>query len=253
MLPLRALIREPIVRARWIQRLARLAELAHKGEDQIQRRLEEFLRRRRPRSQGAAPAPVAPAAAAHSGDAREEFCLALLLRYRELREDGLALSPELFWHTENRQVLEAWQSASGGQETEELAQVMPEELEGHLQRVSSVDLPPFEPAEAKAALRDCVGRLKQRELEAIKQASSAALAAREAEDRTTEEELAAAAAAWQAGAVPSDATAESASGGSPVAALLRDTEIGLRLHQDSKMEQDEEDQRYTGAEKVENG
>jgi hypothetical protein len=40
---------------------------------------------------------------------------------------------------------------------------------------------------------------------------------------------------------------------SPVAALLRDTEIGLRLHQDIKMEQDEEDQRYMGAEKVENG
>jgi hypothetical protein len=151
-------------------------------------------------------------------------------------------------------VLEAWQSASGGEETEELAQVVPEELEGHLQRVSSVDLPPFEPADAKAALRDCVGRLKQRELEAIKQASSAALAAREAEDRTTEEELAAAAAAWQAGAVPSDATEEEAvEDMSPVAALLRDTEIGLRLHQDSKMEQDEEDQRYTGAEKVENG
>jgi hypothetical protein len=40
---------------------------------------------------------------------------------------------------------------------------------------------------------------------------------------------------------------------SPVVALLRDTEIGLRLHQDSKMEEDEEDQRYIGAEKVDNG
>jgi hypothetical protein len=195
----------------------------------------------------AAPEPPTAVAGAHPGDAREEFCLALLLRYPELREDGLAFSPELFWHIENRQVLEAWQ---GCQDTDEVAQVVPEELEGHLQRVSSIDLPPFGPQEAKAALRDCVGRLKQRELEAIKQASSAALAAREAEDRTTEEELAAAAAAWQAGSLPPEPTAEDMS---PVAALLRDTEIGLRLHQDIKMEQDEEDQRYMGAEKVENG
>jgi hypothetical protein len=95
-----------------------------------------------------------------------------------------------------------------------------------------------------------VGRLKQRELEAIKQASSAALAAREAEERTTEDELAAAAAAWQAGPLSPEPAAEDMS---PVAALLRDTEMGLRLHQDSKIELDEEDQRYIGAEKVENG
>jgi DNA primase len=247
LLPLVGLIGDRIVQAHYLQRVARLAQVR---EAELQSALGRLLRQSTKRRPAVTAAPVAPAAAAHSGDAREEFCLALLLRYPELREDGLALSPELFWHTENRQVLEAWQ---GCEETEELAQVVPEELEGHLQRVSSVDLPPFKPAEAKAALRDCVGRLKQRELEAIKQASSTALAAREAEDRTTEEELAAAAAAWQAGSVPSDVPAESASGGSPVAALLRDTEMGLRLHQDSKMEQDEEDQRYTGAEKVENG
>ena len=238
-LPLVAALGDRIVQAHYLQRLARLAQV-REGE------LQQILVRQsgKRRSMGV-PQPPATAPTAHAGDAREEFCLALLLHHPELREDGLAVSPELLWHTENRQVLEAWQ---GCQEIEELAQVVPEELEGHLQRVSGIDLPPFEPQEARAALRDCVGRLKQRELEAIKQASSAALAAREAEDRTTEDELAAAAAAWQAG--PLAAEAEDMS---PVAALLRDTEIGLRLHQDSKVEPDEEDNRYIGAEKVENG
>jgi DNA primase len=242
LLPLVGLIGDRIVQAHYLQRLARLAQVR---EAELQQMLLRQSTKRRPVA--AAPAPPTAVAASHPGDAREEFCLALLLRYPELREDGLAFSPELFWHIENRQVLEAWQ---GCQDTDEVAQVVPEELEGHLQRVSSIDLPPFGPQEAKAALRDCVGRLKQRELEAVKQASSAALAAREAEDRTTEEELAAAAAAWQAGSVPAEEAAEHTS---PVAALLRDTEIGLRLHQDSKMERDEEDQRYMGAEKVENG
>ena len=242
LLPLVATIGDRIVRAHYLQRLGRLAQVR---EGELQQMLLRQSTKRRPVA--ATPEPPTVVATARAGDAREEFCLALLLRYLELREDGLALSPELFWHSENRQLLEAWQDC---EEVDDLAQVMPEELEGHLQRVRGIDVPPFEPQQARAALRDCVGRLKQRELEAIKQASSAALAAREAEDRTTEDELAVAAAAWQAGSLPSEETAEDVS---PVAALLRDTEIGLRLHQDSKMEPEEEDQRYIGAEKVENG
>jgi len=230
LLPLVAAIGDRIVQAHYVQRLARLAQMR---EGEIEQMLLRRAAKRRPGAGAQAP-PVAAGATAPCGDAREEFCLALLLRYPELREDGLALSPELFWHTENRQVLEAWQ---GCVDIEELAQVVPEELEGHLQRVSSVSVPPFEPQEARGALRDCVGRLKQRELEAIKQASTAALAAREAEGGPTEEELAAAADAWRAGSVPAEATAKDMS---PVAALLRDTEIGLRLHQDSKIEEGDE-------------
>ena len=240
LLPLVAALGDRIVQAHYVQRLARLAQVR-------EAELQQMLLRQSTKRRLAVAAP-APPTTAHAGDAREEFCLALLLRHPELREDGLALSLELLWHTENREVLEAWQSASGGEDVEELAQVVPEELVGHLQRVSGIDLPPFESQEARAALRDCIGRLKQRELEAIKQASSAALAAREAEDRTTEDELAAAAAAWQAGSSAAEAVEDM----SPVAALLRDTEIGLRLHQDSKMEPDEGDDRYIGAEKVEN-
>jgi len=246
LLPLVSTIGDRIVQAHYLQRLARLAQL-REGE------LQQMLLRRAAtrRSALTASEPPAAGAGARSADAREEFCLALLLRYPDLREDGLALSPELLWHIENRQLLGAWQSASGREDVEDLAQLLPEELEGHLQRLGSLDLPPFEPEEARAALRDCVGRLKQRELEAVKQASSAALAAREAEGRTTEEELAAAAAAWHESPVP----AEPEEGMSPVAALLRDTEIGLRLHQDSRMKPEEEDQRYVDvdAEKVDNG
>jgi len=241
LLPLVAALGDRIVQAHYLQRLARLGQV-REGE------LQQMLVRRpaKRRSVAVAPEPAAATPTAASGDTREEYCLGLLLRYPELREDGLALSPELFWHSENRQVLEAWQ---GCQDMEELAQAVPEELEGHVQRISGLDMPPFDPQGAKAVLRDCVGRLKQRELEAIKQASSAALAAREAEDRTTEDELAAAAAAWQAGSLAPEGAEEA----SPVTALLRDTEIGLRLHQDSRMEQDESDQRYIGAEKAENG
>ena len=243
LLPLVAALGDRIVQAHYVQRLARLGQVR---EAELQQMLLRQSTKRRP-TVGAAPEPPTAVAAGRPGDAREEFCLALLLRYGELRQDGLALSPELFWHTENRQLLEAWQGCPDG---DELIQVVPEELEGHLRQVGGLDLPPFEPQNARAALRDCVGRLKQRELEAIKQASSAALAAREVEARSTEEDLATAAEAWRAGSIAEEGSPEDMS---PVAALLRDTEIGLRLHQDSRVEPDEEDRRYSSEEKVENG
>jgi DNA primase len=229
LLPLVALIGDRVVQAHYLQRLARLAQVR---EAELQQMLVRQGAKRR--SAGAAPQPPAAGATAPSGAAREEFCLALLLRHPDLREDGLALTPELFWHSENRQVLEAWQGCA---DVEQMREAVAEELEAHLQRVSGLDLPPFDPQEAKAALRDCVGRLKQRELEARKLAVSAVVAAREDQGPLTEEELAAAAAAWQAGSVPQEEETEDMT---PVAVLLRDTEIGLRLHQDSKMEPDGE-------------
>jgi ATP-dependent exoDNAse (exonuclease V) beta subunit len=209
--------------------------------------LQQMLLRRtaKRRSPIAAPEPpTVEAPQALFGKKQEENCLALLLRYPELREDGLGLSPELFWHIENRQVLEAWQ---GCRDMDEVAQAVPEELEGHLQRLNEAFLPPLQ--EAKAKLREFVGFLKKRETEALTQASNAALAALEAERMLTEEELAAAVEALQTGTIPVGAGVDA----SRVSAILENTEMGLRLHQDSKMEPDEEDERYVDAEKVENG
>jgi hypothetical protein len=104
------------------------------------------------------------------------------------------------------------------------------------------------PEEARTKLREYIGALKQRELDAKKQAETAVLAALEEEGSLTEEHLAAAVEALRTGA-----PAPTAEDMSPVAALLRDTEIGLRLHQDSKMGEDEEGWRPIGEEKVENG
>jgi DNA primase len=226
LLPLVAAIGDRIVQAHYVQRLARLAQMR---EAELEQMLLRQSAKRRP-----APAPelsTVEAPPALFGKKQEENCLALFLRYPELREDGLALSPELFWHTENRQVLEAWQ---GCQDIDEVAQVVPEELDGHLQRLSEATLPPLQ--EAKIKLREFVGFLKKRETVALTQASNAALAALEGERMPTEEELAAAVEALQTGTIPVGAGVDT----SRVSAILRDTEIGLRLHQDSRPEESDE-------------
>ena len=110
-------------------------------------------------------------------------------------------------------------------------------------------LPPFPPEVALERLRGAIGSLKKREMIHEKELKGAAVADREDERRLTEDELAVAVEASRTGVIP----AESGVDPSRVSAILDDMKIGLRLHQERKMEQDEEDQRYIGAEKVENG
>jgi len=245
LLPLLATIGDRIVQAHYLQRLARLAQIKETALDQmLVRRGRKQGRGRETTARGEAVAGARPLR-----DMREEYCLALLLRYPELRADGLALSPDIFWYSENRQLLQTWQRCP---DVQEMRQATAVELEEHLQRIAAMNVPPFDEQKAKAALCDCLRRLGQRDLEAIKQASSAALAAREAESGPTGvDELAAAAEAWR-----SRSPAEEIGSGevAQTATLLgRDTEIGIRLHQSSKIEIDDEELAGNGPQVKVNG
>jgi DNA primase len=235
LLPLLAAIGDKIVQAHYLQRLARLAQVRESALHQM------LLRQGRKQGRGReAIAQGEAVATAPSGSKQEEFCLALLLRYPELRPDGLALSSDLFWHSENRQLLQAWQRCA---DAEEMRQAIAEELEDHLQRLSNVTLPP--PQEAKAKLREYMEYLKKREL----QTTMSALAARQAEAGPIgEEELA---------ALCSGSPPEQIGPGevSERAALLRESkEISIRLHRSSKIEMgDEEGLAASGPEVEVNG
>jgi DNA primase len=225
LLPLLAAIGDRIVQAHYLQRLARLAQVRESALHQM------LLRqgRKRGRSREAA-AQEDAVAAAPSGSKQEEFCLALLLRYPELRQDGLDLSPDLFWYSENRELLQAWQRCP---DLEEMRQAIAPELEEHLQRLSKASLPP--PQEAKAKLQEYVEYLKKRELKAVAQANIAALADREAEGGPISvEELAAAAQASRSGSPPEEIGSAEVS--QTAALLLEGMEIGIRLHRSSRIE-----------------
>jgi DNA primase len=228
LLPLVAAIGDRIVQANYLQRLARLAQVR---EEVLHQMLRREGGKRGPRREAAVPG-EAVAGLRPLRDVREEYCLALLLRYPELRADGLALSPDLFWQSENRQLLQAWQQCP---DVEEMRQVVAAELEEHIQRIAAMNVPPFDERGAKAALCDCLRRLEQRDLEAMKQASSAALAAREAEGGPAGvDELAAAAEAWRSGS-PAEEN-EPGEAAQTAALLRRDTEMGIQLHRGSKIE-----------------
>ena len=233
LLPLLRAIGDRIVQAHYLQRLARLAQVRESDLHQmLLRQGRKQGRRAEAAAQGEAMAAVRPLR-----DAREEYLLALLLHHPELQADGLALSPDLLWYSENRQLLQAWQRSP---DLEEMRQAVAAELQEHLQRIAAMNVPPFDQQGAKDALYDCLRRLEQRDLEAIAQANSAALAAREAEDGPASiEELEVAAQALRSGSPPEEIGSGEAS--QMAALLLKDTEIGIRLHRSSRIETDDEE------------
>ena len=232
LLPLVAAIGDRIVQAHYLQRLARLAQTRESTLHQM------IARRGRGwgRAREAAPEEEALTEVKLPRDVPEEHCLQLLLHYPELRSEGLALSPDLFWQTENRELLQLWQRVD---DLDELAPMIPPELEGHFQRLSGMPLPPFPPEVALERLRGSIGSLKKREIRQAKELAGAALAAREEESGPTGlEELAAAAQASSSGSPLGEI--ESGELSQTAVLLLRDKEIGIELHRRSKIEVDDD-------------
>lgn len=208
-LPLLQAVADPVVRAHYLQRLARLSLLSEEE-------LAGLLRRESARAKGRAPGQRPPVAAAPStGDAREQFLLGLLLRYPELRADGLEVREDLLWESANRHILASWKQAG---ETEAVKRELPPELEPHLERLLLRKMPAFDPPQAREALLDCIMRLERRALEAEKQAVSAQLA-------TREEEVGASALVEATLAQKNDTMTREL-----LDLQLRDLETGLRLH-----------------------
>jgi DNA primase len=185
LLPLVGAIADQVVQAHYVQRLARLVQV---DEDTLRRQLRRRTYDRPPTSMSPAgtpgeepsesggPAPTTAGAVEPQPvlrEPREEYCLALLLRYPDLREEGLAADDDLFSLTENRQVLQAWRRTP---DPAGLRATLPEELHEQLDRIREKTIPSFDRNEAERALANCLWGIEQRRLETEKQASTFALA-----------------------------------------------------------------------------
>ena len=219
LLPLLEPLTDPVIRAHYLQRLSRLS-LVREEE------LARLATRRRPNLRSAAtvtPEGGSPLVDTRGEARREEFLLALLLRFPELREAGLELPEGLFWGAANRELLTAWKRSP---ELETVKEALPEELEGQLERLVMWRLPDYPPKDAQRALLDCRQRLERRLVEAEKRASAALLADRE-------EEMGASALA-EAAALDSDTEDEMVR--EAIDVHRKDVETGLRLHAKERKE-----------------
>lgn len=207
-LPLVAAVTDPVVRAHYLQRLGTRARIN-------ERDLGTMLMRSQPGRTASQPAGASSASGSKKGEKREEFLLALILRYPELRPEGMDISPQLLWESENRQILAIWK---GFGESEDVKDALPMELKEHFERLTNMRLPSFDAKEASAALQDCGSKLIARQLEAEKRSSEALLSA-------LEEALGPSALSAEGDSQSDDDNLRQFE-----SVLSRDTETGLKLH-----------------------
>lgn len=164
--PLLSALTDPVVRAHYIQRLSRLAQI---GEAELAATLS-----RRGERAGTGPSTAQRVSGATlPGSAKEDFLLALLLRYPSLQESGAKMDVNLLWQGEARQLFEIWSKIP---EPAALADVLPAELLPYFERLVQWNLPFQDRPEAEAALVQCKQDLERRKLLAEKQVVASQIA-----------------------------------------------------------------------------
>jgi DNA primase len=166
-LPLLSAVGDPVIRAHYLQRLSRIAQVSEEElTSMVTRpsgRLEPQVRR-----------PIQSVTRGTANvDQKEAFLVALLLRYPGLREQGMGVTAGLLWEAEARRVLELWQESES---LEVLKTNVPVELTDYFERLILWKIPQYSEAVAADALADCVKRLNRRRLEAEQQAMTAQIA-----------------------------------------------------------------------------
>ena len=163
-------IRDPVQQSHYLKRLARELKIE---ESALRTALRES-RAGRKRPQPDKPIDQSGLARRFVSNATEERCLALLIRYSELRPSAQELSPEHFKFTENREVFAKWQHSSdmSGLESE-----LDTSLLEHLHYLVNKNLPPNIRESERTRRRDlaqCILRLQEelsRKLETEKEAT----------------------------------------------------------------------------------
>lgn len=178
LLPLLSQIKDPIRRGHYVQKLAQLLKIA---ESYVEDRLRQFQaaeRKRRVSKGFRSPTLAVPAIV--SSSPLEEYCLALLLQYPDLKSEGMALSPDYFEHSENRELFLKWQQSD---EFPSLEDSLDSSLYEYLGSLLAKDfLPTLRESEVarQQTLNDCIVRLQERWLRSL-EAKKEELLAMEAE------------------------------------------------------------------------
>jgi DNA primase len=169
--PVLTSVGDAVVRAHYLQRLARLAQVDERALAERSRTQGRTQRRQQSPRDGQARQETARAV---PRSPQEEYALALLLRYpRELREPGLAMPEWAFTLSEHRRIYQAWRERPDPEGVQELAG---EELHKSLERIRARRVPPYTAEEATKALNDCLQRMQQQRLREIAGAKAAAVA-----------------------------------------------------------------------------
>jgi DNA primase len=153
-------ISDPVRKAHYIQKLARVT-------NKDVRTIEAALSRMKPPpARGRAPQPAPSATRTPHplmSDPREEYCLALLLQYPELKRRQESPAPEYFASSENREIFAAWQEAD---DLSSLKESIEPAIHEHLDAIISKSLPATK-NDIEQRYVDCVMELRKTYLKGL--------------------------------------------------------------------------------------
>jgi DNA primase len=160
LLPIVAEIKNPTRRSHYIQKLASLIKQDIRTiEAALSQMKPPPVRRKTPEPK---PSAVPRALRPLMSNPREEYCLALLLQYPELKGQGV-LSPEYFESSENREILKSWQETN---DISSLKENLDLAIHEHLDAIISRSLPVTK-NNIEQRYTDCVRELKIKYLKSL--------------------------------------------------------------------------------------
>jgi DNA primase len=175
LLPIVAEIKDPVRQAHYIQKLARLVGVTERTlEATLSKAKPTPVRRKAPEPKPSVPRALRPL----MSSPREEYCLALLLQYPELKNRQEDLSPEYFESSENREIFTAWQEVN---DLTALKEKLDEAIHEHLDAIISKSLLA---KNVEQRYTDCVMELRKKYFRSL-----AAKKAESGEIVATEEDL----------------------------------------------------------------
>jgi len=154
-------VKEPVRQAHYMQKLARVLQTDEKALWVALRRLPA-VRREPLRSSGAVSGSSLP-----SHDPIEEYCLALLVRYPDLKPFTEGLVPEYFESSESRELFLRWRDAA---DASELGEDLDAYLKEYLDELAGKPLPALleeKESERRYSLDSCVLRLREKWLRGL--------------------------------------------------------------------------------------
>ncbi|MBM4446835.1 MAG: DNA primase [Chloroflexi bacterium] len=171
LLPLLFEMKDPLRQAHYVERLARLLKIDEHDLRDAWKKFRADEQKRRATKNMRAYTPVVPAIT--SSSPLEQYCLALLLQYPELKSEAKELSPNHFENTENRELFVKWQQSD---DLASLKNSIDSTLQEHLESLLAKTLPPpflkENEAERRETFNDCINLLQKnmlKNLEAKKQ------------------------------------------------------------------------------------
>lgn len=165
--PFIALTADRVLQSHYLQRLARMTNV---DEATLRLELRQPVRSRQLRDEIPEELRRDPTATVRQHDAREDFCLALLLQYPALRAEADGLDESVFSQSENRALFESW--IAGAEDGESLGP----DLKPHYERLRNLTLPAYDDATAVRAFHSTIHGIEQHRLREAKRTRAAALA-----------------------------------------------------------------------------